>query len=97
MHKCAWPKAKRPALRLRGKLQKLSSLHPLRTGLHAELNHDLAWDTVAPMVARIPLDKQQKYGDAIKFVQKNLGGHNTHIFRPLKDLAEKPLQIAAAL
>jgi hypothetical protein len=72
-----------------GKFQKLSSLQHLRARLHAELNHNLTWDTVAPIVARIPLDKQRKYADTIKYVQKNLDGHNTHIFRPLKAIAEK--------
>lgn len=64
-------------------LQKTSSLAPLYRKFVEKLNQELDWDGVKAIVARIPVEKQQKYAAAIKFVQKRLQGHGSHMFHTL--------------
>jgi hypothetical protein len=45
---------------------------------------DITWDDIKPDVARISLEKQRKYSEAIKFLQKCLQGHGSKMFQTLK-------------
>jgi hypothetical protein len=69
-----------------GLFQKTSSLSPVYRRLNqAQARHeDLEWAHVQTTVAAIPVDKQQKYSEALKYLQKTLGGHGSKMFESLR-------------
>jgi hypothetical protein len=69
--------------------QKSSSLLPVYRQLVAARDADLTWAEVRTTVAAIPLEKQRKYSEALKYLQKTLQGHGSKMFATLRQYSTK--------
>ena len=76
-------------LEITGYFQKLSSIQPVYLRLKASVGTELSWDDIKSLVATIPIEKQQRFSAAIKYLQKLLQGHGSHMFETLKALSTK--------
>ena len=72
-----------------GLFQKLSSIQPLHARLKQSIGRELSWDDIKNLVAAIPVDKQQRFSAALKYLQKLLQGHGSHMFETLKEFGTK--------
>ena len=76
-----------------GVFQKESSIRPLLLALNGRLNTNVSWGDVsaqfAPLIQAMGADKQRKYADALKFLEKGLSGAGSHMFAALRPLSEK--------
>src|SRR5687768_3839157 len=76
-------------LEITGCFQKLSSIQPVYLRLKTSVGAELSWDDIKSLVATIPIEKQQRFSAAIKYLQKLLQGHGSHMFETLKALSTK--------
>ena len=76
-------------LEISGIFQKLSSIQPLYHRVSHSIGKELSWDDVKNLVAAIPVDKQQRFSMALKYLQKQLQGHGSHMFETLRLIGTK--------
>jgi hypothetical protein len=76
-------------LAITGYFQRLSSIQPVHHRLKHSIGRELSWDDIKALVAGIPVEKQQRFSVAIKYLQKSLEGHGSHMFETLKTFSSK--------